>query len=263
MKKSDEHKSGLTVGVLQFDIQWEQAVINLRKIEKLVHEKLDNVDLLVLPEAFTTGFSVKNFKSESLVSSASIQWMKDFSEKHNIAICGSIFVEEEGKNFNRFVWVDQEQIVTYNKRHLFAIGGEDVKFNRGQERVIINFKGWRILPQICYDLRFPVWSRNQKEYDILINVANWPAPRNKVWKTLLKARAIENQCYVVGANRVGDDAMNISYKGNSMVLDASGSYLKKAGNKEELLVVQLELDQLKSFRRKFDTLADQDQFFID
>ncbi len=262
MKTSDQFQKVLNIGMLQFDIQWEQAAINLRKIEKLAAPHLQDVDLLILPEAFTTGFSVKKFPSEPFEKSTSIQWMKDFSEKHKVAICGSLFIEEDGGIYNRFIWIDETQIRTYNKRHLFSIGGEDKNFSKGSERVIIDYKGWKIMPQICYDLRFPVWSRNDLNYDLLINVANWPASRNKVWKTLLKARALENQSFAIGVNRVGDDAMDISYKGNSMVIDARGNNLAKAGNKEKYFTVQLDLDQLRDLRKKFNSLIDGDEFSI-
>ena len=253
----------LRIGLVQLDIQWEQPAVNLRRIEKLILPIVNEIDVLVLPEGFTTGFSVKKVKTEDFNNSATINWMKKVVEEYHIAICGSLFVKDADEVFNRFVWIDDEQIVTYDKRHLFSIGGENDNFSAGENRSLIEFRGWKIFPQICYDLRFPIWSRNNLQYDLLINVANWPAARNKVWKTLLKARAIENQSYVVGVNRVGEDGLRVAYKGNSLAIDAKGETISKAGNKEQVNIVKLDLEKLKAFRKKFNTLVDADAFSID
>ncbi|HPS14153.1 MAG TPA: nitrilase-related carbon-nitrogen hydrolase, partial [Prolixibacteraceae bacterium] len=194
---------------------------------------------------------------------ATVTWMKELSSLKKMAIGGSLFIFENGKYYNRFCWVEPDgKIITYDKRHLFSMGDEDQSFTRGDAQTLIEYNGWKIFPQICYDLRFPVWSRNIHDYDLLINVANWPAPRNEVWKTLLKARSIENQCYTVAVNRIGTDGMNINYSGNSVVIDPKGIKLFNAHHREIIETVSLDYQELQHFRRKFNVLKDQDHFTI-
>jgi predicted amidohydrolase len=187
-----------------------------------------------------------------------VQWMKKISAQYQFAICGSLMISQDGRYFNRLVFVEPSgEVHSYNKRHLFSMDNEERHFQRGTERTIVNYKGWRICTQICYDLRFPVWSRNRNDYDVLVYVANWPGTRMEVWNTLLKARAIENQCYVVGVNRVGMDGQQIEYTGDTQVVDPKGKLLATAVNpSEELLYASLSLEEMTLFRGKFPVLKD-------
>jgi omega-amidase len=207
---------------------------------------------------------MKSQKISETMSGNTIKWMKYISSKLNVVLCGSLFVKENDKFLNRFVWVQANGTMeTYDKRHLFSLGDENKHYQRGDKATIIDYKGWKIFPQICYDLRFPVWSRNTFAYDLLINVANWPAPRFEVWNTLLNARAIENQCYVAAVNRLGEDANSILYRGDSVVIDAKGKVISNASDKFGIHYSTLSKSGLISFRNKFNTLSDADRFSID
>lgn len=257
-----KHSSTLNLAFIQFEPVWENAEESLSKLTSSIL-KLSEVDVLVLPEAFATGFSMNAPKVAESMDGKSVSWMKETALKQNTAICGSVFIKENNQYFNRFIWVNPNgELVSYDKRHLFSMGEEHSNYTKGQEQVVISFKGWKIFPQVCYDVRFPVWSRNVQKYDLLLNVANWPAPRRKVWKTLLKARAIENQCYVVGVNRLGNDESGIDYSGDSLVVDAKGEILLNAKTKSKIQYYSLDMDSLHRFRSKFDTLKDADQFEI-
>jgi predicted amidohydrolase len=193
-----------------------------------------------------------------------IQWMKERCSELQIALCGSLMVQENGQYFNRLVFAEPSgEIHFYNKRHLFTMGNEESHFNPGSERLIVSYKGWQICPLICYDLRFPVWARNQKEYDVLVYSANWPQARMEVWNTLLKARAIENQAYVVGVNRVGVDGNSIAYSGNSQLIDPKGKVLASIEEStENIVTAQFSYAELMKFRTEFPVLNDADQFSI-
>jgi predicted amidohydrolase len=193
-----------------------------------------------------------------------IQWMKERCSELQIALCGSLMVQENGQCFNRLVFAEPSgEIHFYNKRHLFTMGNEESHFNPGSERLIVNYKDWRICPLICYDLRFPVWARNRKEYDVLVYSANWPQARMEVWNTLLKARAIENQAYVVGINRVGVDGNSIAYSGNSQLIDPKGKVLASIEEStENIVAAQFSYAELMKFRTEFPVLNDADQFSI-
>ena len=256
-------KEQLTIAIIQFEPKWKDPEFNLKKISTLLLELEIPVDIIVLPEAFTTGFSMKGKKNSVPMSDSSIQWMQEISEQYNAAVCGSIFVNENNILYNRFIWASpQKPIKHYDKRHLFSIVGENEVYTKGKKQITIKYLGWRIFPQICYDLRFPVWSRNTSGYDLLINVANWPAARERVWRTLLKARAIENQCYVVGANRLGTDGNDVYYDGNSMIIDYKGKVMMNAEDVENIFTFQIDKTELSNFRKKFNTLNDADQFEI-
>jgi len=192
-----------------------------------------------------------------------VQLMHEIAAKFSCAVCGSIFIEEEGKFYNRFIWMEPNgKPITYDKRHLFSMGDEQIHYSPGNTRIEIEYNGWRIFPQICYDLRFPVWSRNTMNYDLLINVANWPATRRKIWKTLLRARAIENQCYVAAVNRLGSDGNGIVYSGDSMVINPKGEVLCKAKSKSGITITNIDLELRRTFLSKFNTLKDVDHFNI-
>jgi predicted amidohydrolase len=256
-------KEQLTVALVQFDIVWKSVDENLDKIEKLISGCKSVIDLIVLPEAFNAGFSTNSETVAEETNGRTVQWMKELSTRYDCAVCGSLFVKEEAHFYNRFFWVEPNgNYSTYDKRHLFSMGGEDHLFSKGERRLIVDYKGWRIFPQICYDLRFPVWCRNVDSYDLMINVANWPASRSEVWKTLLKARAIENQCYVVAVNRVGVDGNAIEYSGDSLVVDPKGIKIFKAHHREMIETVTLDYSNLLNFRKKFNTLKDGDQFIL-
>jgi len=258
-----EVKDQLKIALVQFDIVWESVAENCWKIEQLVCDYKSEMDILVLPEAFNTGFSMKPEKVSETIDGDTIEWMKHLASRKNLVVCGTLFIYDQGKYYNRMYWIEPDgKIVTYNKRHLFSMGGENKFFTPGNSQTIIEYKGWKIFPQICYDLRFPVWSRNTQSYDLLINMANWPSLRSDAWKTLVKARAIENQCYVVAVNRIGIDGMGLEYSGDSTVIDPKGIKIFKADNREIIETVTIEYSHLLTFRRKFNTLKDGDKFTI-
>ena len=220
-------------------------------------------DILILPEMFNTGFSMRPDKLAEPPLSTTFEWMRNIAVINNLGICGSYIIKSTANYYNSWVFVSpDDKIHTYNKRHLFSPGHEDKLFTRGNERLVFNFRGVRICPNICYDLRFPVWSRNSSDYDLLINSANWPATRRDVWLTLLKARAIENQCFVAAANRIGIDGEGISYCGDSLVAGPKGETIADAGREESLLSAEISLDNLENFRRSFPMLNDADKFEI-
>jgi predicted amidohydrolase len=253
----------LKIAIVQFAPVWENPLESRFKLDQLLAEVPSDCDLIVLPEAFNTGFSMEAEKVSETMEGNTISWMKKASSEKNMAICGSLFIHESGSYFNRFCWVEPNgDIKTYDKRHLFSMGSEDKTYTNGKNQLLIDFKGWMIFPQICYDLRFPVWSRNTSDYHLLIYVANWPSARAEVWKTLLKARAIENQCFVVAANRVGTDGMALIYQGDSMVIDFKGNCISDATDGEKVLIMELDKSSLLRFREKFDTLKDADAFVL-
>ncbi len=251
----------LRIALIQPNIVWENTEANILKYNSII-DSIPQSDIVVMPEMFTTGFSMNIEKSGESVNGTSIKWMQNASNKYNTAVVGSIPVIDNGIAYNRLYMVNGNMQEYYNKRHLFKPGNEHNYYQRGEERKVFNIKGYRILPQICYDLRFPVWSRNRGDYDIIINVANWPAARTEVWRTLLKARAIENQCYVIGVNRVGTDGNNTSYLGSSMVVDARGEVLLDLGSDENYGTIELSLEKLTAFRRTFPVLDDGDDFLL-
>ena len=252
----------MKIVILQTDICWANPAENRARAEKMI-EGYGEADLFVLPEMFSTGFCTQPRGIAESAESETLQWMKRKAAERNCAIAGSVAVEEEGKFYNRFYFVHPDgKIQYYNKRHLFTYGGEHKQFTPGTERVIVSYRGVRFLMQICYDLRFPVWSRNRGDYDVAIYVASWPVPRIEAWKALLRARAIENQCYVVAVNRVGDDP-NCKYCGGSAVIDPYGTTIIAC---EDNLACGAEavinLDALGEFRKKFPVMDDADAFFL-
>lgn len=255
--------SNLNVVLFQLDLIWESPKENLKKVSSFIDSLSNDIDLIVLPEMFTTGFTMNPHNSDEFIAGDSIKWMQNKAIERHIAIIGSIVIEEEKNYFNRLVFVHTNgKIETYDKRHLFTYGGEDKVYSLGKERLIVDYKGWKICPMICYDLRFPVWSRNDVDYDILIYVANWPKPRIDAWDALLKARAIENMCYTIGVNRVGVDGNNLEYIGHSQTIDMLGNQLNFSMNDEIVSEIQLEKEKLNSAREKFRFLDDRDSFKI-
>lgn len=239
----------------------------------MLEQKIAAIDqkteLVILPEMFNTGFSMRPEALAESMEGESIAWMKKVSRENNIVLTGSLMIKESGIYFNRLVWMlPNGQYGHYDKRHLFAFGEEDKHYTAGNKRLIASVKGWKINLQVCYDLRFPVWARQQNsdtgsEYDLLIYVANWPERRSHAWKTLLCARAIENQCYVVGVNRVGTDGNNVYHSGNSLVIDPLGQVLYHMADDEDVNTITLQKDMLEEVRTKFPFWKDADSFNIE
>jgi predicted amidohydrolase len=223
----------------------------------------------VLPEMFSTGFSMKPERLAETMDGPTLQWMKNVAATKKVILTGSVIIEENGNYYNRLVWMlPNGQYGYYDKRHLFAYGEEDKHYASGSKRLIASVNGWKVNLMVCYDLRFPVWARQQFdedrnfEYDVLIYVANWPERRNTAWKSLLRARAIENQCYVIGVNRVGNDGSDIYHSGDSTVIDPLGEILYEKAHDEDIFTIQLNKDQLNSIRKKFQFWRDADDFEI-
>ncbi len=267
--------STLTISTIQSVLHWEDKAANLNMFEEKIAQIPDETELVILPEMFTTGFTMQPQKFAEKMDGETIEWMKRVSGEYKIIITGSIIIEEEGKYYNRLIWMlPNGQFGHYDKRHLFAFAGENNHYSAGNKRLIASVKGWKINLQICYDLRFPVWARQstqekrtdneteQPEFDLLIYVANWPERRNIAWKTLLVARAIENQCYVVGVNRVGNDANNIYHSGDSMIVDPMGEILYYQKDEEDISSIRLQKEHLHSIREKFPFWKDGDDFMI-
>ena len=241
---------------VNLNIKWKDKNANFLNIERIF--KNDIADIYLLPEMFSTGFCME---AEQIAdrNEETLNWMRSFAKLKNAAICGSVSVQDRGNFYNRMYFVHSNgEVQFYDKRHLFTYSGEDKTYTSGNERVIINYKGYRILLQVCYDLRFPVFSRNKADYDVIFYVANWPESRVEAWEHLLKARAIENLSYVFGLNRIGEDGNNLIYKESSHCFFADGSEIsKKEGN---LITAELYLEKLKNFREKFPFLNDGDGF---
>ena len=253
----------MRVGLLQTELIWEESEENILRIEKHLQNK-PNVDLIVFPEMFNTGFTMNTKKNAQTMDGDVVRWLKNKSAELDMAICGSVIIEENRKFFNRFMWAESGQIITvYDKRHLFRMADEHHYFSPGNSQPTINYKGWKIMPRVCYDLRFPVWSRSTN-IDLQIYVANWPAPRVAAWDKLLMARAIENQCYVIGVNRIGSDGSGQSYNGHSIVIDPKGApQTPEHFESEGWIESQLDLNALNDFRQKFPVAMDADSFTLD
>jgi len=254
----------MKISVIQPDIAWEDKSRNFQNLSGLISPLFNITDIVILPEMFNTGFSMNAEQLSEPFDGETFAWMKSTAEKGNFGLCGSYIVKENMNFFNRWVFVSQgNEVLYYDKRHLFSMGGEDKLFSGGKSRLIFSFRGVKISPYICYDLRFPVWSRNREVSDLMIYSANWPGNRRKVWTTLLKARAIENQCYVAGSNRTGTDGSGIAYFGDSMIIDPRGEIIASAEKDEECSVsAEISLTELADFRKKFPVINDADDFTI-
>ncbi|MGI8951237.1 MAG: amidohydrolase [Chitinophagaceae bacterium] len=255
----------LTVTIIQTNLSWEDKQANLQMLEEKINSIKEKTELIILPEMFSTGFSMRPEQLAETMDGAAFAWMKRIASTKKIIVTGSLIIEENGKYFNRLIWMlPNGEYGCYNKRHLFAYGNENEHYAKGNKRLIASIKGWKINLQVCYDLRFPVWSRqtNGEEFDVLIYVANWPERRITAWKTLLQARAIENQCYVIGVNRVGNDGNNIYYSGESMVINAMGEILYCKANEEDIFTISLQKKHLIEVRNKFPFWKDADNFTI-
>jgi predicted amidohydrolase len=257
--------STLIITGIQSSLHWEDKEANLQMFEEKIFSISQPTEIVVLPEMFSTGFSMQPKKLAEPMDGETVEWMKRIAAKKKIILTGSVIIEEDRNFYNRLVWVlPNGQIGYYDKRHLFAYGDEDQHYTAGKKRLIASVKGWKINLMVCYDLRFPVWSRQQGdfEYDVLIYVANWPERRVHAWTTLLRARAIENQSYVIGVNRTGDDGNKIPYTGESMAVNPMGEILYHKNDEEDVFTVTLDRSDLEKTREKFPFWKDADQFKI-
>lgn len=254
----------LDITMLQMDLLWQNPTANKNLAEQLLDEMDAQTDLVILPEMFTTGFTLEAAANAETMEGPTVEWLQKMADHRQTAICGSLIINDNGQHFNRMVWVLKDGTVGhYDKRHLFRMGGEDEGFSAGTKRCVFNVGEWRVFPQICYDLRFPAWSSGLDEFDLMIYVANWPATRQSSWDILLPARAVENQCYVAGVNRIGVDGNNIIYTGGSMALDFLGRTVKASGIAETALTATLKGDKGKRYREKFPAWKDGDKFTFD
>jgi len=258
--------SSLHFSIIQTSLHWENKGANLDMLAQKIRAIEAPTEIIILPEMFTTGFSMQPKLFAETMDGPTVEWMLEQAAMHKIILTGSIIIEEDNKFYNRLLWVlPTGQVAYYNKRHLFAFAGEDKEYTAGNKRLIAQVNGWKICLQICYDLRFPVWSRKQTpdEYDLLLYVANWPQRRNHAWKTLLCARAIENQTYVVGVNRVGKDGHQINHSGDSMIVDPIGQVLYYKADDEDIVYMELEKTVVLEAREKFPFGKDADSFSIE
>lgn len=260
--------SNLLVTVIQTNLHWEDKKANMQMLEEKIGNIKERTEVVVLPEMFSTGFSMKPEKLAETMEGETVQWMKRVTAERKIILTGSVIIKENDNYFNRLIWMlPNGQSGIYDKRHRFAFAGEDKHYTAGNKRLIASVKGWKINLQVCYDLRFPVWARQQSqsegpEYDVLIYVANWPERRSLAWKTLLQARAIENQCYVIGVNRVGNDGNKIYHSGDSMIIDPMGEVMYHKKDDEDVFTISLDKEHLKTIREKLPFLKDADHFMI-
>mgnify|MGYP001434783823 FL=1 len=254
-------KNSLQIAAIQFDIKWELKYENFKIIEKFL-DKISETDIILLPEMFTTGFTMQAEKFSEKMDGETIKWMVLWSKKLDSAIGGSIIISEDSKIYNRFVFVTPEkEIFFYDKRHTFTLANENRYYNKGNNLGIFEYKGWKICSRICYDLRFPVWSRNKYNYDLLIYVANWPKTRIKAWDTLLRARAIENMSYCLGVNRVGNDGNKKSYPGHTTFFNYLGDKVASSiEDKNNIISFNFKKDEMISTRKELKFLDDIDDF---
>ena len=255
--------SDLTISFVQTALHWHDAAANRAHFDALLAGLAPPTDLIVLPEMFTTGFSMDAAGQAETMQGATVAWLRATAARHQAAVTGSVIIEENGSYYNRLLWVRPDGSLSYyNKRHLFTLAGEQHTYTPGTAQLVEEWRGWRICPLVCYDLRFPVWSRNlpAAPYDLLLYVANWPAVRRTAWMTLLRARAIENVACALGVNRVGRDGSGHEYSGDSALLDAQGNYLVEAQAQEGVFTHTLRRAELDGFRARFGALHDGDAF---
>jgi omega-amidase len=251
-----------SVTLVQTDIIWENPEANLRNYETLIRSYQKPTDALLLPEMFTTGFSMNSKQFAEGMDGNSVSWMKQLAKDTGAAVGGSLIIKEDQLIYNRFIWAKPEGTLKYyDKRHLFFLERESNAYAPGNQRIIVAHKGLRILLATCYDLRFPVWLRNRNDYDAIFLIANWPSARKEVWIKLLYARAIENQCYVAAVNRIGTDGNGLTYSGESVIINPKGNIMQIASlTNEESVTVDLDLNELSAFRKKFPVWLDADDF---
>jgi len=247
--------------LVQSQLFWADAGANRRQLEAIARERGKGCDLVVFPETFTSGFLGDAGAQPETMQGDTVAWMKDLAAELGCVLCGSVAIATPRGRVNRFLWAQPDgTLLHYDKRHLFSYGGEDKRYVAGHERKVFHYRGWRVCPQVCYDLRFPVWCRNRDDYDLLIFVANWPEPRTPAWTALLRARAIENQSYVIGVNRSGKDPRDLEYAGASAVYDPLGQTVVDLGSREGSALASMELEKVKEVRRQLPFRQDADDF---
>ncbi|MEO8961972.1 MAG: nitrilase family protein [Ginsengibacter sp.] len=261
--------SSLTFTLIQTDLFWENKKANMQMLQHKIESIKEKTEVVILPEMFTTGFSMKPELLGEKMDGETIDWMRRVASAKKIILTGSIIIEQKGQYYNRLIWMlPNGDYGFYDKRHLFAYGNEHEHYTAGDKKLIASVKGWKINLQICYDLRFPVWSRQttggiEDKYEILINVANWPEKRSIAWNTLLRARAIENQCFVVGLNRTGVDGNKIFYDGQSSIIDPLGGIIYSKNTDEDIYTCTLLREKIIESRTQFPFWRDADKFIID
>ncbi|WP_343585127.1 amidohydrolase [Flavobacterium sp.] len=253
----------MKIALIQTDLFWQNASKNRENFDSKINEIQSEVNLIVLPEMFSTGFTMNASEVAETMQGDTIEWMKLKAKQKNAAVAGSVVITENEKYYNRMIFVfPSGEFQYYDKRHSFSLAGEDKVYTCGNQKVIVDYLDWKICLQICYDLRFPVFARNVENYDLILYVANWPKVRTNAWDALLKARAIENLSYVVGVNRIGNDAHNYEHTGHSQAIDFLGNYVLEPQEKNGVFVIELDKNTMYETRKKLDFLSDKDQFEI-
>lgn len=251
----------MKIALIQTTLTWENPAANRSHFEQKMNSITEKVDLIVLPEMFSSGFTMNPKNVAETMNGETITWLQHLAKAKNCAITGSLVIEENSNYYNRLVFVlPNGAIKTYDKRHLFTMAGEDQFYTAGNDKILIEYQGFKICPLVCYDLRFPVFSRNVENYDVLLYVANWPKPRVNAWDILLKARAVENMSYVIGVNRIGIDGNNHEYVGHSQAVDFLGNYLLEPQETEGVFIVNLDKEKLLQTRKILAFLSDRDNF---
>ncbi|UGU14206.1 amidohydrolase [Sinomicrobium kalidii] len=252
----------IKTALIQTPLIWEDPGANRQALRKKIDSLDKNTDLVVLPEMFTSGFTMKPERVAETMAGETLSWIKETAVKNNVAITGSVVIAEDGKYYNRLLFTHPDgKVEHYDKKHTFTLAGENKVYHTGKERLVVEYKGWKLCPLICYDLRFPVWARNTDAYDVLLFVANWPLPRISSWDILLRARAVENLCYCIGVNRIGRDHNGNEYPGHSAVYGVLGEQLAFS-EKEEIIYTTLERDKITHYRNKLQFLEDRDEFIL-
>ena len=253
----------MKIAIIQSNLSWEEPESNRATFLKKINEIKEEVDLIILPEMFTSGFTMNPFSVAETMHGDTVFWLKSVARTRDCAIVGSVVIKENGNYFNRCLFVlPSGEVITYDKRHLFKLAGEDQKYKAGKSKTIVHFRGFKICPLICYDLRFPVFSRNVEAYDLLLYVANWPETRINAWDILLRARSVENQCFTLGVNRVGTDQNQLTYNGHSQAIDFLGNYLLEPQLEEGVFIVTLDKNEMIQTRQNLDFLSDRDSFTL-
>ena len=255
----------LTVTLFQSDLAWEDVDTNIAAFDEKISRLAGRRDLIILPEMFPTGFSMNADSLAETMEGPAVKWLIDIAHRYQVNITGSMIITENDRYFNRLIWARPDgELLTYDKRHLFRYAGEHKTYTAGSRQMTISLNGWKIRPFICYDLRFPAWTRNSNNgYDLAIFIANWPQTRADHWKTLLTARAIENQSVVIGVNRVGTDGNGLKYSGDSSVIDPTGRVLFQSAFQELEHTIRLSYADLRSYRKSFPALMDADRFQVE
>ncbi|AYN06083.1 nitrilase family protein [Flavobacterium sp. 140616W15] len=254
----------MKIALIQSVLHWESPERNRNHFEQIINGIKEAVDLIVMPEMFSTGFTMNPSQVAETMQGKTVLWMRSLAKAKKTAITGSLVIEENGNFYNRLLFVfPSGELQHYDKRHLFTLAGEDKVYTKGTRKLIVDYLGWEICPLICYDLRFPVFSRNAESYDLVLYVANWPKIRTNAWDTLLKARAIENVCYSIGVNRVGLDNHQFEHNGHSQAIDFLGEYLIKPQEVEGVFIVELDKEKMNETRKKLAFLNDKDSFTIE